>query len=298
MEKHEIQRLGKRDLGSHAFEDCMPDKILDILATEADSNNLPDVIPKLAQLLRADGKVSVIYLCHAGAVQIYKLPNEGAHFCGYRNLQTLCLALATNHAVPLSAGAREALSSKLTVLEVQDRIEAAWEAGINSHGRVQTGGIKGTRKHVGSSEAEALLLSLGVKCTGHAFSGPKAWTELLDAVEAYFSSCPAMNADDTSLGQAGQGEEFGESIHITTRPPLFLQRPKHSITIVGIERTVSGKRRLLGFDPAWKPPGVMRKETLTQDDLTGLKAKWVLKLYRKGGRYLRKWKQFEMVCVD
>lgn len=40
----------------------------------------------------------------------------------------------------------------LSVLELQDMIERAWDMGFNSHGRIATGGIRGTRKHIGTSE--------------------------------------------------------------------------------------------------------------------------------------------------
>lgn len=39
-----------------------------------------------------------------------------------------------------------------TILELQDRIEDAWDAGYNSTGRTETGGIKGTRKFIGTPE--------------------------------------------------------------------------------------------------------------------------------------------------
>jgi len=39
-----------------------------------------------------------------------------------------------------------------TIFQIQDFIEAAWDAGINSQGRAETGGIKGTRKYIGTPE--------------------------------------------------------------------------------------------------------------------------------------------------
>lgn len=39
-----------------------------------------------------------------------------------------------------------------SVQELQDIIERAWDMGFNSHGRIATGGIRGTRKHIGTSE--------------------------------------------------------------------------------------------------------------------------------------------------
>ncbi|KAH0359767.1 hypothetical protein KCU65_g9791, partial [Aureobasidium melanogenum] len=70
-----------------------------------------------------------------------------------------------------------------TISDLQIRIEEAWKAGYNAHGMTQTGGIRGTRKHIGTSEAEALLLSMKVPCTGSAFQGKNAWQQLLDRTE-------------------------------------------------------------------------------------------------------------------
>ena len=39
-----------------------------------------------------------------------------------------------------------------TILQMQDMIEAAWDRGINAQGRMETGGIKGTRKYIGTPE--------------------------------------------------------------------------------------------------------------------------------------------------
>lgn len=42
-----------------------------------------------------------------------------------------------------------------SVFQIQDLIEAAWDAGINTQGRVETGGIKGTRKYIGTPEVSS-----------------------------------------------------------------------------------------------------------------------------------------------
>ena len=39
-----------------------------------------------------------------------------------------------------------------SVFQIQDFIETAWDHGINSQGRVETGGIRGTRKYIGTPE--------------------------------------------------------------------------------------------------------------------------------------------------
>ena len=40
-----------------------------------------------------------------------------------------------------------------TIFQIQDFIEAAWDQGINPRGRIETGGIKNSRKYIGTPEA-------------------------------------------------------------------------------------------------------------------------------------------------
>lgn len=133
------------------------------------------------------------------------------------------------------------------------------------------------------AQAEAVLLSLDIPCGGHAFHSKNAATELLDCVEKYFrDSIP---------------EEAHHGIRKTTRPPLFLQRPAHSITIVGIERLRSGKRRLLTFDPQWQPPTAMQHQ-LAPSECTGWSGQALLWRYRKSTRYLRRYQDFEVLMIE
>lgn len=39
-----------------------------------------------------------------------------------------------------------------SIFELQDSIEAAWARGISPEGLIETGGIKGTRKFIGTPE--------------------------------------------------------------------------------------------------------------------------------------------------
>ena len=40
-----------------------------------------------------------------------------------------------------------------SIFEIQDYIERAWDQGYNAQGRIETGGIRDTRKHIGTPEA-------------------------------------------------------------------------------------------------------------------------------------------------
>ena len=47
----------------------------------------------------------------------------------------------------------DCFSSKIPgVLQLQNMIEQAWDSGINEVGRLETGGIRGTRKYIGTPE--------------------------------------------------------------------------------------------------------------------------------------------------
>ncbi|KAG9569394.1 hypothetical protein KCU71_g2254, partial [Aureobasidium melanogenum] len=249
------------------------------MSTPDTSNAVHGVIPNLAFLLHHNDDVAAAYLCTANAIQISKTPDEGAHFCGYRNIQMILAAheLESNDTRPTMP----------TISDLQMRIEEAWKAGFNSHGMTQTGGIRGTRKHIGTSEAEALLLSSKILCRGSAFEGKTAWQQLLDHAEAYFTTCfvPSIR---TSKPQR---------VHSTGKPPIFLQRPNHSLTIVGLIKLRSGKRKLLTFDPAWQPPSLMRVP-LTEKHHQDWKLTWLLKQYIKSERYLKRYSAFETLIIE
>ncbi len=44
-----------------------------------------------------------------------------------------------------------------TIFEIQDYIERAWDLGINAQGRLETGGIRGTRKYIGTPEVSLYI---------------------------------------------------------------------------------------------------------------------------------------------
>lgn len=69
-------------------------------------------------------------------------------FCGYRNIQMM-----VSYINGANAYGRDQFRGRLpTIFEIQEYIENAWDMGINAQGRVETGGIKGTRKYIGTPE--------------------------------------------------------------------------------------------------------------------------------------------------
>jgi hypothetical protein len=49
-----------------------------------------------------------------------------------------------------------------TIFQIQDWVESAWDNGINTQGRIETGGIKGTRKYIGTPEVRHMHFRLEV----------------------------------------------------------------------------------------------------------------------------------------
>ena len=141
--------MQKRDLGRHAYEDKMPDW-LNCLLDDKETQHLEDapsaIIEVLVRLLEQDRDVETAYLCHSAVRYVGKIKGEGNNFCGYHNIQMLVSYTVEAQGLECFAGGVP------TIREIQDMIEGAWDRGFNESGRLQTGGIKGTRKHIGTPE--------------------------------------------------------------------------------------------------------------------------------------------------
>ena len=108
-----------------------------------------------------------------------------------------------------------------------------------------------------------------------------------------YSQRDLLTFDAPTVGPAGSAHVVAQ----TDASPIFLQRPGHSLTIVGIERRKDGSRRLLCFDPAWQPPSMMQQLRLPTT-LSSLSRRCILQMYRKKERYLKRYHAFETLVVD
>lgn len=123
-----------------------------ILRDEIVENETSQVIPVLMQLCQQDSSVQRAFFCSPKVRHIFKLPREGG-FCGYRNIQMLI-----SHIQDAQRPGHEHFPGRVpSILELQDLIERAWDMGYNSTGRIETGGIKGTRKYIGTPEVSSDL---------------------------------------------------------------------------------------------------------------------------------------------
>ena len=145
-----------------------------LLRIESIANEVRGIIPVIAQLIEQDPAVSRAYLCHSDVTHVVKLAREGG-FCGYRNIQMIVSYIRDAR----SEGYQHFQGRLPSIIQIQDMIESAWDRGFNSLGRIETGGIRGTRKYIGTPEvsshrpwysislklhqAQALLQNLGIE---------------------------------------------------------------------------------------------------------------------------------------
>ncbi|KAK5630713.1 hypothetical protein RRF57_006428 [Xylaria bambusicola] len=305
------KRLGVSELGKHAYEHQMPDSLVALLRKRKYTS-----AEVLARLLEQNPSTEYAYLCHPAVQHISKLRGEGTNpaytcptrnvmlmrtlggFCGYRNIQML-----SSYIVGARAKGTEVLGDRIpSIFRIQDYIESAWDMGINASGRIETGGVKGTRKYIGTPEAQAMFISLQIPCEAEGFKSPKegvAEAALFASVQKYFESAAFDSRD---------------KVRCTELPPIYFQHRGHSLTIVGLERRASGSLKLLVFDPMFHDPeGVVRLAGRTaaahhdggardtdrnhkiRNRIIHRNPDGALRLYRRGNNYLRKYREFELL---
>ena len=264
-----------------------------LIKYEQVQNETPGIIPILAQLSALDRTVERAYYCHPSTLHVGKTPGEGS-FCGYRNIHMLL-----SYIQGAKARGHEEFPGRLpTILKIQDLIEDAWDNGINEVARVQTGGIRNTRKYIGTPEvytshhiesginslqAQAFFLHAEVNCAVQVFGtnkerGTLAHELLLPAIERYFAQAAV---------------EDGSTVCKTLLPPMYLQQPGHSLTIVGFERRYDGTCNLVVFDPMYSTHPPMHK-LLGRKNIKTARPE-VIHEYRRGIRSLKKFDCFEIL---
>ena len=129
-----------------------------LIRVETIANETRGIIPVLAQLCQQDPTVERAFLCHPSVQHVVKMSREGG-FCGYRNIQMMISFIQAAR----SPGFDKFTDRIPSILYLQDLIELAWDKGINSAGRIETGGIRGTRKYIGTPEVKRPSSVFGMK---------------------------------------------------------------------------------------------------------------------------------------
>lgn len=129
-----------------------------LVRIETIANEFQGILPVIGQLCEQDAALARVYLCHPDVTHVVKMAKEGG-FCGYRNIQMLISYIRDAH----SEG-HQSFSGRLpSILQLQDMIETAWDRGFNEIGRVETGGIRDTRKYIGTPEVSFPSLARAIR---------------------------------------------------------------------------------------------------------------------------------------
>ncbi|KAF3926037.1 hypothetical protein ABW20_dc0108561 [Dactylellina cionopaga] len=289
-------RFKKSELGPYANEKRMPDWLKDALKAggkeiitkyigtdghvhvrKTYANETSGLIPVIRRLVTLDPNVSKAYLCHPCVRHVFKEHSGANGFCGYRNIQMM----ASYCRKVLVPGCEKLFEERIpTVIQIQKWIENAWDMGINAHAREETGGILYTRKYIGSSEVESMFTSFGTATIPRQFSEPNQQISALKHVWDYFSA--GWDVDPDKVVQ-------------TDKPPIYFQHHGHSMTIVGIEQYRDGTFCFICFDPMFSPSQNIRKLVGEKRLRPNIAHGKLLKAFRRGGSYLKRYKIFEMV---
>jgi hypothetical protein len=101
---------------------------------------------------------------------------------------------------------------------------------------------------------------------------------LLAAMERYFSRAAASD---------------GSKVYKTLLPPIYLQQPGHSLTIVGFERRYDGTCNLVVFDPMYNTSPAMHKLVGRKNIRTARPE--VMYAYRRSAEKLKKHAAYEIL---
>jgi hypothetical protein len=130
-------------------------------------------------------------------------------------------------------------------------------------------------------QVHAIYQNLGIPCEVHQFSDSKttyAEENLLDWVQEYFEAAAVPD---------------GKKVQCTLKPPIYFQRPGHSLTIVGLEIMRDGTRNLLVFDPMYQAPRLMKQMVdAGHNRIVGPNFK-LLNFYRRSQYRLQNYVDFE-----
>uniref|UniRef100_A0A915JBD9 Zinc finger-containing ubiquitin peptidase 1 n=1 Tax=Romanomermis culicivorax TaxID=13658 RepID=A0A915JBD9_ROMCU len=227
-----------------------------------------DFIENVKELSRRCADVLDAYFCSTADFYSSNAADIGFG-CGYRNIQMLISSLRHNDAFKRALFGSGPVYMP-SIPKIQELIESAWAKGFDQIGKEQLNGkLTNTKKWIGATEATCLLASFRIKSNIVDFwqpSGPdNNHPILLKWVYEYFKDRRSFT------------------------PPLYLQHEGHSRTVIGAERTRSGRYNLIILDPSITRFKILRLVKST--DLNDLK------ILRKNLNDLRH-KQFQIVCVQ
>lgn len=86
-----------------------------------------------------------------------------------------------------------------------------------------------------------------------------------------------------------------KKVQVTLKPPIYFQRPGHSMTIVGLEIMKSGVRNLLVFDPMYSASKAMSQLVQKGEQNIRNPNDKLMKAYRRSQYRLENYLEFELL---
>ncbi|KAJ8656605.1 hypothetical protein O0I10_007682 [Lichtheimia ornata] len=266
LHTQQAKRIQKENGSDHCYARDIINQDQELWATLAalsEDSRTPGVIPRLEPQftsLNRKGNTMAAYLCSPYTDHIATGFVDLGWGCGYRNCQMLMTFLQRQQEHGDSLVREVADISGLQLL-----LERAWSEGFDKQGAKQLNHrVYKTRKWIGTTEVYCMLVYLGIRCTildFHRPSGPNnSHDSMFDWIQSYFQS-GVLDKDPNTYNKKG-------IVHITDRPPLYLQHSGHSRTVIGIEILKDGKRNLIMFDPGRRMLRSYRSSTAPEDDTT------------------------------
>lgn len=188
------------------------------------ANEVSGLISAISLLSAHDPSVARAWLCHPAVKHVGKQIAREGGFCGYRNIQMLISYIQTAY----PAGTHPFRDRIPTILQLQDWIEEGWDKGINAIGRSETGGIRGTRKYIGTSEVCIVIIPLAITALPFFFP-PRLTLPSRPTPSSYPSASPAAAAPSASKTACKHSCNSSNSSKPTFRrhPPPALPLPPH-----------------------------------------------------------------------
>jgi hypothetical protein len=220
-----------------------------IIAEHTLENEVSGLIPVIARLCTASsGYLSSIYVCDSIVHHVHKGTTPG-HFCGYRNIQML-----VSYIRGMKAKGHERFEAGLPgILQIQDMIEEAWDRDPHSVGRQETGGIRNTRKWIGTPEVCTLPRLKGVMlmfCSRY-YTSASLWISLTLSAPSLaktkrkrMSSC-SIGSNDTPSGYRAPAVQSAQVLSSSNLLPTA--RPFHD------DRRFRALRRRHAQSPGLRP---------------------------------------------
>ncbi|CAO3691324.1 unnamed protein product [Umbelopsis ramanniana] len=236
-----------------------------------ESSRTHGVIPKLQphfMSLKKQGKTSMVYLCSPDTDHVATGLLDLGWGCGYRNCQMLMTYLSKQQEqnVPI-------LDGVVNIKGLQLLLEKAWKEGFDPAGAAQLEHrVYKTHKWIGTTEVYTMLAYLGIRCTILDFDRPTGTNNSHDAmfdwIQSYFEegSSGEGKLAEADARQQPAGKHSGRVVHITNRPPIYLQHSGHSRTVIGIEILSDGRRNLVMFDPGRRMARSYKKNVSVPED--------------------------------